>query len=192
MLACSDLVRPLVQLMSDRVRQSKVIHTDDTRVPVIPVVPARGGKCKSGRIWTYLGDEHHPYVVYDYTPDRTRAGPSTWLANFKGYLQADAYGGYDGIYTQGEVSEVACWAHARRKFFEAKETDGKRAKQMLEFVRQLYAIDDEAKPLDHDARRELRQQKSRPILDAIKAWLDAEDAGRESEDERGRENEPAR
>jgi transposase len=172
MLACSDLVRPLVPLMSDRVRQSKVIHTDDTRVPVQD--DQVKGKCKSGRIWTYLGDSDHPYVVYDYTPDRTRAGPSTWLANFKGYLQADAYGGYDGIYTKGEVSEVACWAHARRKFFEAKETDGKRAAQMLEFVRQLYAIEEEAKRLDHDARRDLRQTKACPILDAIKQWLGVE------------------
>ncbi len=172
MLACSDLIKPLVELMSDRVRQSKVIHTDDTRVPVQDELVL--GKCKSGRIWTYIGDEHHPYVVYDYTPDRTRAGPSTWLANFKGCLQADAYGGYDGIYTKGDVTEVACWAHARRKFFDAKDTDGKRSAQMLEFVRQLYAIEDQAKALDHDARRDLRQQKSRLILDAIRDWLDAE------------------
>ncbi|MCC6969093.1 MAG: IS66 family transposase [Phycisphaerales bacterium] len=85
MLACSDLVRPLVDLMSDRVRQSRVIHTDDTRVPVQDELVL--GKCKSGRIWTYIGDEHHPYIVYDYTPDRTRAGPSRWLANFKGYCR---------------------------------------------------------------------------------------------------------
>lgn len=172
MLACSDLVKPLVDLMSDRVRQSKVIHTDDTRVPVQDENVK--GKCKSGRIWTYIGDAHHPYVVYDYTPDRTRAGPSMWLANFSGYLQADAYGGYDGIYARQDVTEVACWAHARRKFFDAKDTDGKRSAQMLEFVRQLYVIEDEAKTLDHDARRDLRQQKSRPILDQIKTWLDAE------------------
>jgi transposase len=172
MLACSDLVKPLVELMSDRVRQGKVIHTDDTRVPVQD--DAVKGKCKSGRIWTYLGDKSNPYVVYDYTPDRTRAGPLTWLARFKGYLQADAYGGYDGIYTRGDVTEVACWAHARRKFFDARETDGRRSAQMLEFVRQLYAIEDEAKALDHDSRRDLRQQKSRPILEQIKTWLDTE------------------
>ncbi|MCC6969094.1 MAG: IS66 family transposase [Phycisphaerales bacterium] len=97
-------------------------------------------------------------------------------------LQADAYGGYDGIYARQNVTEVACWAHARRKFFDAKETDGRRSAQMLEFVRQLYAIEDEArstssgqaKTLDHDARRDLRQQKSRPLLAQIKTWLDAE------------------
>jgi len=89
-------------------------------------------------------------------------------------LQADAYGGYDGIYHKGNVIEVACWAHARRKFFDAKETDGRRAAEMLAMARDLYAVEDEAKSLDHDARRELRQQKSVPILAKIKAWLDAE------------------
>jgi hypothetical protein len=72
------------------------------------------------------------------------------------------------------VIEVACWAHARRKFFDAKETDGRRAAEMLEFVRQLYAVEDEAKAMDYDARRALRREKSHPILTKIKTWLDTE------------------
>ena len=169
MLSCSELVKDLVKLMIARVKQSKVIHTDETRVPV-----QAEGQCKSGRIWTYIGDESNPYVVYQYTPDRTRAGPQKFLADYKGYLQADAYGGYDGIYLKGEVTEVACWAHARRKFFDAKETDGRRAAEMLEFAGQLYAVEHEAKGVDHDARRALRQEKSLPILAKINAWLDLE------------------
>jgi transposase len=172
MLSANELVKPLVELMTNRVKQSKVIHTDETRVPVQDGTVK--GQCKSGRIWTYIGDEANPYVVYDYTPDRTRAGPQKFLADYKGYLQADAYGGYDGIYIKGDVIEVACWAHARRKFFDAKETDGRRVGEMLEFVRQLYAVEDEGKALDQDARRTLRQEKSAPILAKIKAWLDAE------------------
>jgi hypothetical protein len=172
MLSASELVRPLVELMTTRVKQSKVIHTDETRVPVQDGTVK--GQCKSGRIWTYIGDESNPYVVYDYTPDRTRAGPQRFLAEYKGYLQADAYGGYDGIYHKGDVIEVACWAHARRKFFDAKETDGRRASEMLEFVRQLYAVEDEAKAMDHDARHTHRQQKSIPIFAKIKTWLNAE------------------
>lgn len=172
MLAASELVKPLVNLMTGRVKQSKVIHTDETRVPVQDGTIK--GACKSGRIWTYIGDESNPYVVYDYTPDRTRAGPQRFLSDYKGYLQADAYGGYDGIYIKGDVIEVACWAHARRKFFDAKETDGRRATEMLEMIRQLYAVEDEAKGMDHDARRELRQEKSLPILAKIKTWLDTE------------------
>lgn len=180
MLAGSELVRPLTNLMADRVRRSRVIHTDDTRVPVQDEQVR--GKCKSGRLWVYLGDQTHPYDVYQYTPDRTRAGPQGFLAQYKGYLQADAYGGYDGVYHKGNVIEVACWAHARRKFFDAKETDGRRSVQMLEMVRQLYAVEEEGrldklgtgKQLGHDARRELRQHKSVPILAKIKSWLDTE------------------
>ena len=108
LLATGELVQPLVDLMARRVRKSKVIHTDETRVPVQD--ETQEGRCKSGRIWTYIGDRDHPYTVYDYTPDRSRAGPSKWLDKFRGFLQADAYGGYDGIYATG-VKEVACWAH---------------------------------------------------------------------------------
>lgn len=80
--AAGELVRPLVELMAKRVRQSRVVHTDDTRVPI--QAPGEG-KCKQGRIWTYIGDRDHPYVVYDYTPDRTRAGPTNWLRDYKGF-----------------------------------------------------------------------------------------------------------
>lgn len=164
-----ELIRPLVERMTTRIRLSRKIHTDDTRVPV-----QAKGKCKSGRLWVYLGDLANPYVVYDYTPDRTRAGPANWLRDFRGYLQADAYGGYDGIYAGGNVQEVACWAHARRKFIAAQTTDLKRSVQMLEFARQLYAVEGQGKELDDDARRALRQAQSVPILQQIKAWLDEE------------------
>ena len=182
LLATGELVHPLVDLMASRVRESRVIHTDETRVPVQDETVE--GKCKSGRIWTYIGDRDHPYIVYHYTPDRSRAGPSQWLDKFKGFLQADAYGGYDGIYATG-VKEVACWAHGRRHFFDAKDTDARRAAQMLSMVRELYAVEDEAGTQiattqgitgqQADAiRLSLRQAKSVPLLATIKAWLDTE------------------
>ena len=182
LLASGELVQPLVDLMGQRVRESKVVHTDDTRVPVQD--ETLEGKCKSGRIWTYIGDRDHPYIVYHYTPDRTRAGPSKWLDKYRGYLQADAYGGYDGIYATG-VKEVACMAHGRRHFFDAKDTDARRAAQMLSMVRELYAVEDEATAQiattqgvtgeQADAiRLALRQAKSVPVLATIKAWLDTE------------------
>ena len=186
MLAAGKLVKPLTDLMAGRVRQGKVIHTDETRVPVQD--GSTPGRCKSGRIWTYVGDGANPFVVYDYTPDRTRAGPAAWLGTFGGHLQADAYGGYDGIYATG-VTEVACWAHARRKFFDAKETDGRRAAEMLAMVARLYAVEDEAKAKvadllkrepdaladeRHGVTRALRQEASVPVLAEVKAWLDRE------------------
>ena len=169
--AAADLVGPLVALMADRVRLSRAIHADET---VVPVQAPGAGRCRKGRIWTYIGDPANPYIVYHYTPDRTRAGPSGWLAGYKGYLQADAYGGYDGIYHAGGVTEVACWAHARRKFFDAKSTDGKRSVAMLAMVGELYEVERRAKDLDESARIELRRSESVPILDRIKAWLDDE------------------
>ncbi len=118
--SCWRLVAPLVDLMIERVRQSRVIHTDDTTVPI----QSPGQKqCRKGRIWCYLGDEANPYTVYDYTPSRSRDSPAKWLKNFTGYLQADAYGGYDAIYHAQGVTEVACWAHARRKFYDAQDSD---------------------------------------------------------------------
>lgn len=169
--AAGELVRPLVARMILRILLSRAVHTDDTTVPVQS--PGEG-KCRKGRLWAYLGDAANPYIVYDYTPNRARAGPADWLRDFQGFLQADAYGGYDGIYHTGKVVEVACWAHARRKFFDAKESDGRRAAEMLAIVRELYAVEDAAKALDDDARRELRQRESVPILHRIKAWLDAQ------------------
>jgi transposase len=187
-MAAATLVKPLADLMATRVRQSKVIHTDETRIPVQECDEA--GRCKNGRMWTYIGDEGNPYIAYDYTPDRTRAGPAAWLSNFKGYLQADAYGGYDGIYARGgggQIIEVACWAHARRKFFEAKDADGKRSAEMLAMVGELYAVENQAKAKVAELLkvspaataeerqaliRDLRQEFSVPILATIKTWLD--------------------
>jgi transposase len=169
--AAAELVGPLVSSMGDRVKRSRVVHADET---VVPVQAPGTGRCRKGRIWTYLGDHENPYIVYDYTPDRTRAGPSNWLADYTGYLQADAYSGFDGLYRKDDVTEVACWAHARRKFFDAKSTDGRRSAQMLAMVGDLYDVERQAKDLSESARLELRQTRSVPVLDRIKAWLDDE------------------
>ncbi|MGH6796114.1 MAG: IS66 family transposase [Methylocella sp.] len=171
MAAAGELVKPLVELMVARVKQSRVVHTDDTPVPI----QSPGEKqCRKGRIWCYLGDGANPYTVYDYTPSRKRDGPAKWLSEYKGYLQADAYGGYDGIFASGNVTEVACWAHARRKFYDAQDSDAKRATQMLALIGELYAIEREAKDADEESRLALRQERSTPVLAMIKAWLDTE------------------
>jgi len=171
MRCAGELVVPLVELMAERVRQSQVIHTDDTPVPI----QSRGAKqCRKGRIWCYLGDEANPYTVYDYTPSRSRDGPAKWLASYEGYLQADAYGGYDGVFCTQNVTEVACWAHARRKFYDAQDSDEERATQMLALVGQLYQIERESKELSDGLRLAVRQERSVPVLEKIKTWLDRE------------------
>jgi len=169
--SAGELVKPLTNLLSARVRRSRVIHTDDTPVPV----QAPGtGKCRQGRIWTYVGDTANPYVVYAYTPNRQRAGPAEWLEGYSGYLQADAYGGYDGIFQESGVQEVACWAHARRKFYDAQDSERQRASEMLSLIGELYGIEREARDLDEAARTAVRQERSLPVLEKIGAWLERE------------------
>jgi transposase len=177
MAAAGELVTPLTELMAERVRASRVIHTDDTTVPIQS--PGQQ-QCRKGRIWCYLGDEANPYIVYDYTPSRSRDGPARWLASYEGYLQADAYGrpagagARDGVFHTQHVTEVACWAHARRKFYDAQDSDQERSTQMLSLVGQLYQIERESKELSDALRQAVRQERSVPILEKIKTWLDTE------------------
>ena len=94
---------------------SKVIHTDDTKIKMLAP-----GICQECKFWPYLGDWMHRYVVYDFRLDRTRHGPLNFLKGYKGYLQADAFSGFDCVYASGDVREVACWTHTRRYWYEAK------------------------------------------------------------------------
>jgi transposase len=164
-LTVADKLQPLLDTMRGEVLASRVIHTDDT-----PVRVQGNGKDGpfTGRFWVYVGDGAHPYTVYDYTPTRRRDGPAAFLDGYTGYLQADAFGGYDGIYASGDVIEVACWAHARRKFHEARSTDSNRAHRMLAWIRQLYDIERDGKKLDAEQRHALREEKSKPLFEGSK------------------------
>jgi transposase len=188
MARAAELLQPLYDRMIEQVLQASVIHTDDT--PVAVQDPTQD-QTKTGRLWVYLGDDAHPVNVFDYSPNRRRDGPATFLKDFQGYLQADAFSGYDGIYLTQPVIEVGCNAHARRKFFEAKTTDAVRAHQALAFYRQLYDVEHEAAknadkelarrwPNEPDLRRvevlhaerfRWRQEKSVPIVKALEQWL---------------------
>jgi transposase len=168
----AELVAPLYDRMKQQVLESKVVQTDDTPVAVLD--PALE-HTRTGRIWTYVGDATHPYTVYDYTPNRSRDGPDEFLDDYSGYLQADAYSGYDAFYKEPArgIVEVACWAHARRKFFEAQSSDLMRATVMLAYARLLYDVESEAREqgLRGEDRLALRQEKSKPILDDIHKYL---------------------
>ena len=122
----------------------------------------------------YIGPATFPYDVYDFTKNRKRDGPAQFLAGYAGYLQADAFSGYDGISTgsDGRVLEVACWSHARRKFFEARSSSPGEASLILEMIRRLYEIEDRARPLDDAARRALRQAEAVPVLERLRGELD--------------------
>ena len=167
----ASLLKPLYELQKELVLQGPVIWTDDTYVTVL------GGEqpgSHKGRFWVYIGTAGFPYDVYDFTDNRKRDGPARFLAGYAGYLQADAFSGYDGIYTDsdGRIREVACWAHARRKFYEARSSSPADASLILEIIRRLYEIEDRARPLDDDARRAMRQAEAVPILERLKEELD--------------------
>lgn len=168
--AVAELFEPLYELQRQLTIQSAVLWTDDT--PVTVLLGGEDGSCQ-GRFWTYVGDDQHPYSVYDFTLSRERDGPQRFLQNFRGYLQADAYAGYDAIFVGSAtgIVEVACWAHARRKFFEARKNYPREASQVLEWIQQLYDLEDRARSLTAAARCELRGQEANPVLDRIEGYL---------------------
>jgi transposase len=179
--ACGQLLRPLHDLLVAAVLRSRVIHTDDTPVKMHDPPPESP---KTGRLWVYLGDREHPYNVFDFTPDRKRDGPQRFLSGFAGYLQADAFSGYDGLYLPEPVSgvsrivEVACNAHARRKFYEARTSDAARSHLALAYYLRLYELERAAKKLDfaEGQIQQMRQDLAVPILEQFRAWLDGQRA----------------
>jgi len=181
LIALAALSRPLVMRMKHLVLDSKVIHTDDTSIKMLQ---PGAGIAQQAKFWPYLGDWLHPYAVYDFTLDRTRNGPMNFLEGFKGYLQADAYSGYDCVYAGGGVREVACWIHARRYWYQAIDNDKLRANTALSYIARLSQIETQLRESyprtnlqglrDFDAVAAARQQHSLPILQQFKAWMDDE------------------
>ena len=180
MAAAAERLLPLWQCLKQWVLLSKVLHTDDTTVPVRDESKSNH---RYGRLWDYIGDADHHGIVFDYTVTHARDGPAEFLKDFKGFLQADAYGGYDGIYTgsKGTIIEVGCMAHARNKFKDADSTDPERVLAAKAWVRKLYDVEDEAKAIiaaekltgaaAAAVRLRLRQEKSVPLLTSLHQWL---------------------
>jgi hypothetical protein len=139
----------------------------------VKVLDAKLPFARTGRIWPYYGDRDHPVIVYDYTPTRERAGPVKFLKGYRGYLQADAYGGYDAFFKEPKrgLTEVGCWAHARRYFHKALDSDQSRMGLALSLIAQLYRVEKQARSLTPNERLELRQLESRPILDKLHDYL---------------------
>jgi transposase len=174
MAACANLLRPLYDLMVSVVMQSRALHTDDTTVKMQELVTHL---LSTARLWAYLGDAAHPYNVFDFTLNRKRDGPQQFLANYQGYLHADAFSGYDGLYlpdprtAAARIIEVACNAHARRKFYEARGSDALRSHQALAYYRHLYELERQAKDFNDEQRLQMRQELSLPILEQFHQWL---------------------
>ena len=167
---CSDLLEPLVKRMHSKILQSPKINTDDTKIPVKS--RGRKGSTYNGYLWVYIDDDKN--VVFDFTPNRSREGPIRFLGNYNGYVQADAYSGYDEFFRKGKATEVGCHSHARRKFEYAMDSDPVRAARMMVLWGSLYEIEKRAKKEKYDSVQLLqaRQEQAKPILHEIKSALD--------------------
>jgi transposase len=168
------LLTPLAVLLRQRVLAEDVVGADDT--PVRLLDPSHPEGVRTARFWLYYGYGQAPYDVFQFHESRSRDGPKEFLKDFSGWAKVDAYGVQDGVYldSKGRIRASCCWAHARRKFHEASSSHPRKSAEALAMIRQLYDVEDRARELAPELRRELRQQESAPILDRMKAWLDQE------------------
>ena len=186
--ACTEVLQPLHRLIEGHVLAAERLHGDDTTVPILAK-----GKTVTGHIWTYVRDDRPfggrapPAALYYASRDRRHEHPTRHLRDFTGILQADAYGGYNELYdpsrAQGAITAALCWAHARRHFFEladiaANARRGKNAAAIspiaLEAVKRIDALFDIERGINGlraDERRNIRREKSAPLLAALEAWL---------------------
>lgn len=172
---CFHLIDPLVKALGRYVTAAGKLHADDTPVPVLD--PGRG-RTKTGRLWTYVRDDRPagsveaPAVLFRYAPDRRGERPREHLATFIGVLQADAYAGFGHLYEGGRIREAACWAHARRGFYELHQaSQSPVAAEALERISALYAIEAEIRGSPPTQRTAIRQARAGPLLDSMREWL---------------------
>jgi transposase len=162
----ADLVTPLYELMGQRVRQSHVVPTDDTIMPMLSA-----GKTQSARMWVYVGDAAHPYNVFDFTLNRGRDGPKYFLGDYREVLLADAYGGYDGVVVNNQITRAGCWAHPRRKIIDAEKLAPEIAREAVDLIDALFRVERQAKDCSVEERLAIRQARSVPVLAKLRNKL---------------------
>jgi len=174
--ATAAALKPLVDALASDVLASDTLHVDDTPVPVL--APGTG-KTKTGRLWTYVRDERPfagsrpPAALFCYSPDRKGEHPQAHLTDFRGVIHADGYAGFNELFAGGRIVEAACWAHVRRKFFDVHAATGSAiAKEALDRIGQLYAVEKTVNGSPPDRRRQQRQLQSKPIAEALAAWAE--------------------
>lgn len=171
-------LEPLHKRLAEHVFASNKLFADDTPIPVLD--PGRG-RTKTGRLWVYARDDRPwggpepPAAIYLYSPDRRAERPLAHLAGFKGVVQVDGYAGFEQLTASGDVQLAACWAHARRKFYDVHQATGSPiAKEALKRIAELYAVETAIRGQSADARASIRQAQSRPLVEAMKGWLERE------------------
>ncbi len=174
MARCAEILAPIREQLLVEVLCAPSIFTDDT--PVTIARPRGQVGSKQGRVWIYADREGRH--VYDFTDSRKRDGPMRILGGYRGFIQADAYPGYDALFLPDGATEVACWAHARRKFVEAEKSDPELAAAAIERIKALYALETQCTSagLDDAQRLAVRREHARPLLDELFAWMAAREA----------------
>jgi len=170
----ADLAGPLYELMAERMRASHVVATDDTIMPMLSAgkPPAESkGRTANARMWVYVGDDANPYNVFDFTLNRGRDGPKHFLKGYRQVLLADGYGGYNGVVAGNEITRAGCWAHVKRKVIDAEKSAPEIAREAVERVRALYAIERQAREASVEERLEVRRKQSAPLLAQLRERL---------------------
>jgi transposase len=169
------LLRPVHERLLDRLKASAKLFADETTAPVLD--PGRG-RTKTGQLWAYARDDRPwggadpPGVAYVYAPDRKAERPIAHLAGFRGVLQVDGYAGYKVLAERGEVQLAFCWSHVRRRFYELAQADpAPIASEALARIAALYKIEGEIQGRSSEERRAVRQERSRPLVEALEPWL---------------------
>jgi transposase len=171
--ATYDLILPLVILIREKTLEMIYLMVDETPIKVLD--PGKKGKTHRGYYWVYY-DPLSRQVFFDYRKGRGRDGPNEVLKDFNGFLQTDGYTGYDEVHARDTITSLACMAHARRYFVEAKEIDQERANWMLHHIGLLYKIERYARDeqFSYEQRYEERQKNASVVMQVIKDWLDVE------------------
>jgi transposase len=171
------MLRPVYDRLLVKLKSSSKLFADETTAPVLD--PGRG-RTKTGQLWAYARDDRPwggtdpPGVVYVYAPDRKAERPIAHLADFKGVLQVDGYGGYRVLAERGDIDLAFCWSHVRRRFYElAAAGPAPIATEALERIAKLYAIEAGIRGRRADERCAVRREKSKPIIDDLESWLRA-------------------
>jgi len=161
-----ESITPLEETLRRAIFESDVLFTDDT---AIPLQVKGNGKLKKARLWVYVrGGTGPPLVAYDFSIDRSKRRPLDYLADYHGYVHADAYSGYDELFRKEGIIEVGCWAHARRKFDEAASSRPKEATDILARIARLYhEVETPCAALTPEERRRFRQEHAAPLLAGI-------------------------